>query len=181
MKPTLTCYNLTSVVLKRIVLHVFFQRYGSGGFFPYGISGTLAGAATCFYGFVGFDSIATSGEEANRPQRDIPLAIVISLGFVFVAYFAVSSALTLMVPYYVQDATAPLAHAFHETGWYFAGYVVSIGALFGLSTSLLGAMFPLPRVIYAMSSDGLLFRWLADIHPRYQTPFRYDVFCIDSN
>jgi len=51
-----------------------------------------------------------------------------------------------------------------------AKWIVTIGALFGLSTSLLGAMFPMPRVIYAMASDGVLFKFLAKVHPRFQTP-----------
>lgn len=36
--------------------------------------------------------------------------------------------------------------------------------------SLLGAIFPLPRVLYAMGSDGIIFRFLAKVHPKYQTP-----------
>ena len=41
---------------------------------------------------------------------------------------------------------------------------------FNFFSSLLGAIFPLPRVLYAMGSDGIIFRFLAKVHPKYQTP-----------
>lgn len=49
-------------------------------------------------------------------------------------------------------------------------WIVNIGAIFALCTSLLGAMFPLPRVLYAMASDGVIFKFLAKVHPKTQTP-----------
>ena len=81
-------------------------------FMPYGISGIMLGAAIVFFAFIGFDSISTQAEEAKRPQRDLPIGILLSLGVCTLLYVAVAAVVTGMVPYPDINTDAPIAAAF---------------------------------------------------------------------
>lgn len=79
--------------------------YSHGGFFPFGFSGTLSGAATCFFAYIGFEGIAIASEEARDPEKSIPRATVLSLLTVTTLYLLVTAALTLMIPYYETNTS----------------------------------------------------------------------------
>ncbi|KAF1766803.1 hypothetical protein GCK72_006761 [Caenorhabditis remanei] len=143
---------------------------GRSNFFPYGVTGTLTGAATCFFSYIGFEVLATAGEEVKSPHRTIPVATFLSIGVIMTLYILVSSTLTLMVPYDQVHTTAPFAEAFDARGCTVVKYIISIGALVGLTNNLVTGVFALPRSVYAMADDGLLFGWLAHVNSYTKVP-----------
>ncbi|RNA31175.1 cationic amino acid transporter 3 isoform X1, partial [Brachionus plicatilis] len=145
------------------------SRCGKGGFIPFGMSGVISGAAKCFYAYIGFDTIASAGEEAKRPKRNIPLSIIITLIIVTTLYCFLSSVITLMIPYNLLNPNIPLPEAFEYADLKWAKYIVSIGAMVSLCTCLYASMFPLPRIIYGKLKQKLL--------PKFNTPY---IACIAS-
>jgi len=62
------------------------------------------------------------------------------------------------VPYDQVDQDSALVEMFGQVGAYTCKYIVAVGALAGLTVSMFGSMFPMPRIVYAMAQDGLIFR-----------------------
>ncbi|MGQ7296481.1 amino acid permease [Quadrisphaera sp. KR29] len=140
----------------------------------YGAGGVVAAAALVFFAFIGFDVVATTAEEARRPQRDVPVGILGSLAVVTVLYVAVSLVITGVRPYSDIDPedAAPLATAFTAIGVGWMGSVVAVGACLGLVAVTMILFIGQTRVAFAMARDGLLPRSLARTDPRTGTPVR---------
>jgi len=135
--------------------------------------GMLAGAAIIFFAYIGFDSVSTHAEEARNPRRDVPIAIIGSLLICTVLYIAVAGVLTGMVNYKDLEESAPVADAFRQVGLPWARFLVSVGAIAGMTSVMLVSMLSQPRVLLAMARDGLLpVKFFGAVHPRFMTPWK---------
>jgi basic amino acid/polyamine antiporter, APA family len=135
--------------------------------------GMLAGAAIIFFAYIGFDSVSTHAEEAKNPQKDVPIGIVASLAICTVLYILVSAILTGMVPYHQINIDAPVSDAFRQVGLPWAQFLISLGALAGITSVLLVMMLSQPRVLLAIARDGLLPASIfGAIHEKFRTPWK---------
>lgn len=69
----------------------------------------------------------------------------------------------------LQDDDAPFAKLFESYGWTAMRWVISIGAICALTSTMMGCIFYLPRVLYAMANDGLMFKFFAKINKKTKT------------
>ncbi len=143
----------------------------------YGVSGILGGAALVFFAFIGFDVVATTAEETKNPQRTMPRGMLGGLALVTVLYILVAVVVTGMVPYTALAASGSpsLTTAFVLVGADWAGKVISVGIVLGLTSVLMVLMLGLTRIVFAMSRDGLLPRPLSHTSRRFGTPARLQI------
>jgi basic amino acid/polyamine antiporter, APA family len=135
--------------------------------------GMLAGAAIIFFAYIGFDSVSTNSEEAKNPKRDVPLSIILSLVICTLLYIAVTAVLTGMVHYDQLDTNAPVSNAFKQKGLTWAQFLISFGALAGITSVVLVSISSQARILLAMARDGLLpKKFFGAVHEKFRTPWK---------
>ncbi len=94
-----------------------------------------------------------------------------SLAICTVLYIIVSAILTGIIPYTQLNVPSPVSYSLIHIGLGWAGAIVALGAIAGLTTVLLVMLYGQSRVFYAMSRDGLLPAVFSKVHPTFKTPY----------
>jgi APA family basic amino acid/polyamine antiporter len=139
-------------------------------FYPNGISGIVMGAFMIFFAYIGFDAVSTAAEETQNPQRDLPIAIVGTLGFCTILYILVALVLTGSIPMSDINITAPIAAALAQIGHDKLAGLISLASVCALASVFLICQLAATRILYAMSRDRFLPRAMRSIHKKFRTP-----------
>jgi APA family basic amino acid/polyamine antiporter len=171
--------NTVMVITKIAVLLFFiavafsaFNGHHFSNFAPNGFSGIESAAALIFFAYIGFDAVSTGSEEARRPGRDLPIAIIGSLLICTILYILVAVAAIGALPASkLGGQDAPLAVALSDgAGISWGADIVSFGALVAIASVTLTVPYGQTRVAFAMSRDRLLPRSLSNVWERTRTP-----------
>ena len=145
---------------------------------PHGLGGFIPGMALIYVSYVGFELITVASEEIIDPGRNIPRAILITLFLGIAIYLFVVFVMMGTVPYEELAASdVPFIYmADHLLGAWgrWLGIIATIMASLSAFSVTLGAS---ARVIYALSRDGHIPRFLSRLHPRFRTPHMALLLC----
>jgi APA family basic amino acid/polyamine antiporter len=156
--------------LARINWHPFLPE-NTGVFGQFGWSGVLRGAGVIFFAYIGFDAVSTAAQEAKNPKRDMPIGILGSLVVCTILYILVALVLTGLVNYKYLAVPDSLAVGIDVTGIKWGSLLVKLGALGGLTSTMVVMLLGQSRVFFSMSKDGLLPKMFSSIHPKFRTPW----------
>jgi basic amino acid/polyamine antiporter, APA family len=140
---------------------------------PITLTGFLLALIAGLFTFGGWHIVTYTAEETINPERNIPLALMIGIAVVTACYVALNTAYFYVLPLdRVAASTRVAADAAVVLIGPSGGAVISALVIFSAFGALTGSILAAPRVYFAMAKDGLLFRWVSVVHPRYRTPHR---------
>jgi basic amino acid/polyamine antiporter, APA family len=148
-----------------------FLPANTGSFGHFGWSGVARGAAVIFFAYIGFDAVSTAAQESKNPKRDMPIGILGSLAVCTVLYILVGLVLTGLVNYTHLGVPDSLAVGMDATGFKWGSLLVKVGALGGLTSTMIVMLLGQSRVFFSMSKDGLLPAMFSKVHPKFRTPW----------
>lgn len=171
----------TIMVFFKICLLLFFCVLAFTGFkagnltpfLPLGMAGVSAASSQVFFSYIGFDAASTAGEEAKNPKRDLPLAIIFSLGIVTLMYVLVALASVGAMPWQdmESDTEASLSAILDKaTGVTWPSLLLSAGAVIAITSVVLTVLYGQTRILFAMSRDGLIPPIFQKVNPRTSVP-----------
>jgi len=176
IKESAAANNVMVIIKLAAIVAFIFGAWGAVDtanwhpFMPNGFSGVLTGGAIVFFAYIGFDSVSTAAEECHDPQRTMPLGILITLVACAVLYAGVALVLTGIAHWSTLNNAAPVANALRALGYNRLRFIVTIGALIGMISSLMIFQYGQARVWFAMSRDRLLPSIFSRVHGKYETP-----------
>jgi amino acid transporter len=137
------------------------------------ISGTLFGLAlvSVLWAYDGWGDLSFVGGEVEDPERNLPRALLVGTAAVVAIYLLANLAYLYLIP--IQDmARSPLVAADAAQIVIGRAGVILIAIVVMVSTfsTLLGSLLTAPRIFFAMADEGLFFRAVARVHPRFETP-----------
>ncbi|MDF2157100.1 APC family permease [Algoriphagus sp. CAU 1675] len=133
------------------------------------ISDLGSAALLLIYAFVGFEGAVVPAGEAKRPERDMPMGLLLGLGIVAALYMLIQVVSQAAVPN-LAESTTPLLDASSALFGHAGAVVLMIGVATSVLANLISSMFSATRVTYALSLENSLPKWFGEVHPKYLTP-----------
>jgi APA family basic amino acid/polyamine antiporter len=141
-------------------------------FAPFGMRGVFLAALVAFLAFGGFDMVAAAGEEILEPERNLPRAILLTLGGVLALYLLVAFVGLAIVPAAQLGASgAPLADAAQVFGGQAGRRLLVACALLTTAATANAVLVVTSRIAFGMARDGLLPRRLGAVHQATGAPW----------
>ena len=169
---------LKVVLILGIIFFCFMSPLGHGSNFSTifiggrgGVAGFTVAMIAALWAYDGWNDLNMVAGEIQRPERSIPLALIAGVGLVAALYMLTNAAVEYLLPAIaIAGSPRPASDAMLIAVGVWGAGLVSVGMVVSILASLNGTILSGARIPFAAARDGIFFRSMAHIHPRFESP-----------